>query len=196
MPGVQSVDPALVDLVRRLEMVCLVEAVQPGFIKHLIVELSSVLQEPPVERFVYVAQGACITLGRMTAANRGNLVGVGEVIDGFWSNNLAGLSALSRHVRHPNADVVVRQVQQFGQLLSTEAQSAESVRVDKRAQETLAASRPPFQLVQGVTYTFAAALGTLARAHGWNPEELREIVQKAHEGVLAGEAARNEDQAR
>lgn len=195
MPDLQGLDAVLLELVERLDVACLFEAVQPGALEQLIPSRSSAFQEPPPERFVHVARAAAITLGRVTTASRGDIKLVCRVVTGFRTGQLAGLGALASCMNHEGADLVVRRAKQFERLLVSEAGVEKSFRSDD-AKKKLGHMLPARVLLHHVACALASALGTLAKLHGWTADDVTSIIMTAHEGVLAGEAARHDEGAR
>jgi hypothetical protein len=190
MPDLDAINSELVDLVERLEIACVFEAAQPGTLERLGAAHASVLREPSTERLVFVVQAASIALGRLTASHRLRLSSMGDIVERFAQGQLAGLSALSRHVDHSRAELLLHREAELRWLLSAEATSAGAIRVDDESRNLLARARPPHHAVGDVMHALAVGLGTLAKLHKWNGAEVVQIVQQTHEGVLAGEVAR------
>lgn len=190
MPDLDDINSELLDLVSRIESACACEAAQPGALARLGAAHVSALREPTRERLVFVVQAASIALGRLTASLRVQLSAVSDIVERFAQGQLVGLSALSRHVNRSSAELLLHREAELQRLLSAEATSAGAIRIDDESRNMLARSRPPLSAVGDVVYALAVALGTLAKLHGWNGAEVVQIVQQTHEGVQAGEVAR------
>lgn len=190
MPDLDDINSELLDLVGRIESACACEAAQPGALARLGGAHVSALPEPTGERLVFVVQAASIALGRLTASLRVQLSAVSDIVERFAQGQLAGLSVLSRHVSRSSAELLLRREAELRRLLSAEATSVGAIRINDESRNMLARTRPPLPAVGDVVHALAVALGTLAKLHGWNGAEVVQIVQQTHEGVLAGEVAR------
>lgn len=196
MPDLQGLDSELLDLVARLETACLLEALEAGALERFIPTRSNVLQEPPEERLVHVVQAAAIALGRLSAAHRTGTERMADIVDAFASGQLAGLAKLGHLIDGAQAEVTVRRANHFTRLFAGEAATRGHITIDEPMRQRLTQHVFPRHQIYRVLCALASSLGTLARLHGWQPADAKKIIERAHEGVLAGEAAREEESTR
>ena len=188
MANVQGLDPLLLATVERIETACLCEALQPGALEQFIPPRPSILQEPSDEQMVRVVQAAAITLGGLTAANRVDLATMFAVVENFALSQLHGSEVLASYLRGPEPETFVRQMLHLGQFFTSEA--SKSIRSAEEMREMLNNRRPASRPVICVAYALAATIGNVVRVRAWHPKDARQIIQRAYDGVFAGEAER------
>jgi limonene-1,2-epoxide hydrolase len=194
MADLQGLDSELLKIVERLETACLCEALQPGSLERFLPHQSIAFQEPADDQLVQVVQAAAITLGRLTGASRANLAAVCAVVENFGVSQLHGSSASAALLRGSEPEHFVRQMVQLRVVLLSEA--GKKFFLSDDARKMLADRRPSVRSVVCVSYALAATIGNMARVRGWHPKDAQQIIQRAYDGVFAGEAEREKQGSR